>query len=41
MTTSTPTIKYGIGEGCMNGHIKGDRNRIADSPIGVLINETF
>lgn len=38
MDIMRPKIKYGInGDGCMNGHIRGDRNRIADSPLHVLI----
>jgi hypothetical protein len=38
MNTMTPKIKYGInGDGCMNGHIRGDRNRIADSPLHLSI----
>ena len=32
-------VKYGInGDGCMNGHIRGDAdNRIADSPLHLPI----
>ena len=34
----TPKIVYSInGNGCMNGHIRGDRNRIADSPLHLSI----
>ena len=38
MNTMPTEIKYGInGDGCMNGHIRGDRNRIADSPLHLPI----
>jgi hypothetical protein len=34
MKIMTPKIVYGInGDGCMNGHVKGDNDRIADSPV--------
>lgn len=34
MDTMPPKIKYGLnGKGCMNGHIRGIHNRIADSPL--------
>lgn len=39
MNTMPLKVKYDIGngKGCMNGHIRGDRNRIADSPLHLSI----